>query len=216
MPTNFAQRKNRTQSSDQAHQLKVLRGLEGHGIAAFQLNPDGKIIAALAPAPTRNTCMPGPILYGNELDKLAIAPNEEMRRHFQLSPLDLVLTWGKLSDTQELKKFYYSHGYRFVYLRPNAHNAMPDAGSHLSHIHAIPATDAMREFLESLGQEDIVALTGHLVSVEGPGMNPWTSSLSRHDNGDGACEIFWIDNAQLESDRPGLLEFWVRRFEESF
>lgn len=141
------------------------------------------------------------------------SPSEFWAKHVELSPLDLVVTWGPLSDSAELRKFHFSHGYRVVYLSPRDTQALRDAGHYLSHIHAIPATDSIRNLLESFGPEDVVILSGSLVSVTAPGRQPWTSSLSREDN---KCEIFWIDNAQKELSRPGLIEFWVRRFEEWF
>jgi hypothetical protein len=141
------------------------------------------------------------------------SPTAFWAKHVELSPLDLVVTWGPMSDSAELRNFQFAHGYRVVYLSPRNQQARRDAGLHLSHIHAIPATPGIRSILESFGPEDVVTLQGSLVSVTSSGANPWTSSLSREDN---KCEIFWIDSAKKELGRPGLLEFWARKFREKF
>jgi hypothetical protein len=130
--------------------------------------------------------------------------------NFQLSPLDLVITWGRYSDTIMLQQFSFSHSYRVVSWMPKT-NMAGDLNPFLSHMHIIPANDGIRSVLEDMGPEDIVSLDGHLVSVEAPGMMPWTSSLSRTDNGNGACEIYWVDKALIESRRPSFWEFWKRK-----
>jgi hypothetical protein len=33
-------------------------------------------------------------------------------------------------------------------------------------------------------------------------MSPWTSSLSRPDSGDGACEIMWVDTVNPLDRHP--------------
>src|SRR5688572_13939817 len=75
------QRQARTEFAHQSRQAAVLRDFEGPVVDAFEFDADGKIVAALAPAPARSAGVPGARLERHELDQLAITANQEMRRH---------------------------------------------------------------------------------------------------------------------------------------
>src|SRR3972149_6538227 len=59
----------------------VLRVLEWHVVRAFELDAEGKIVAAAAPAPVRFAGVPRALFARHELDQLTIAPDQEVRRH---------------------------------------------------------------------------------------------------------------------------------------
>jgi len=71
------------QGHSQLRQSSILGMLKGHKVTAFELDTDGKIIAALTPMKARHAGMPGARIGRNELYYLAIAPNQEMRRYPQ-------------------------------------------------------------------------------------------------------------------------------------
>jgi len=50
----------------------------------------------------------------------------------------------------------------------------------------------VRKKLLSVRRHELVAMSGYLVAVSGPGSYQWRSSLSRDDTGGGACEVMWI------------------------
>lgn len=110
---------------------------------------------------------------------------------FQLSPLDLVVSWGPLSDSSVLQKVKFGHGHRVVYLEAQSPSFNP--GLFLSHIHAIPASEKIEHALAALNEDQGVYLKGKLVRVERNGWLPWESSLSRTDSG---CEIMWVEEAR--------------------
>jgi hypothetical protein len=60
-------------------------------------------------------------------------------------------------------------------------------------MHLIPATSDVREQLEDVRAGHIVHLRGYLVRVDGPNGYVWRSSLTRDDTGNGACELFYVE-----------------------
>jgi hypothetical protein len=64
--------------------------------------------------------------------------------------------------------------------------------SSLCNMHMLPGNNAVRDQLLDLKVGELFFARGFLVCVQRAGMNPWQSSLSREDTGDGACEIMWI------------------------
>ena len=73
------------QEGKQLVQPPVLNCLETLRIATFQFDPERKIIAARAAAPCGLAGVPGASLAGDELDQLAIAPDQKVCRNTQLA-----------------------------------------------------------------------------------------------------------------------------------
>ena len=65
--------------------------------------------------------------------------------------------------------------------------------SHSTNVHIIPATSEIASRCKSLRTGAIVHMSGDLVEASGPGISKWRSSLSRTDTGNGACELFYVD-----------------------
>jgi hypothetical protein len=63
-------------------------------------------------------------------------------------------------------------------------------------MHIIPATPAIAKQCKSLRAGSLVHLRGDLVEATGPGIGRWRSSLSRTDTGNGACELFYVDEIE--------------------
>ena len=65
-------------------------------------------------------------------------------------------------------------------------------------MHIIPATDYVQSVIDDIRQGDVVELSGHLVNVESDTDNwYWRSSQTRNDTGNGACELFWVDDVHI-------------------
>ena len=64
-------------------QRQILRRFEVQALQAFEFYADGVIIAAVAPAPVADACMPGSVVTAHKLPDLALARNEEVRGNFQ-------------------------------------------------------------------------------------------------------------------------------------
>jgi hypothetical protein len=110
-----------------------------------------------------------------------------------LSPVDVALGWGPMSDEAVLDQLDISQGERFVYALPRGPLSISPALVQLtfSNFHVIPADALVERELKSLRRGQVVRLAGLLVDVDRPGAARWRSSLARTDFGSGACEILF-------------------------
>ena len=118
-----------------------------------------------------------------------------------LAPVDLGVGWGPLSDSTLIDQLEFSQMGRFFYWRPRtASFPLPTATliSHLAQMHMIPATPSIEAKLRKLRPGQVVTASGYLVDIRGADGFTWSTSLSRTDTGDGACEVFWVE--RLETD----------------
>jgi hypothetical protein len=115
----------------------------------------------------------------------------------RLSPIDFALGWGPMSDTAVLEHFRVRQGGRFFSIHPDARAIdLQTAMRNASNMHLIPADDGMKQRLTKVKPGNIVHLRGQLVSVLGPNDFTWTSSLTRSDTGNGACELFYVESLE--------------------
>jgi hypothetical protein len=110
-----------------------------------------------------------------------------------LSPVDLALGWGPMSDEAVIDRIDISQAERFAYAIWDGPLPISDTLFHLtfSNFHVIPADAGIERALKSLRRGEVVRLQGLLVDVERPGAARWKSSLARTDFGAGACEILF-------------------------
>jgi hypothetical protein len=117
-------------------------------------------------------------------------------RESDLSPIDLTLGWGRLSDSAVLEQFSMYRGHRCFYWKPKARQ-MPipahEVVTHTANVHIIPADGRVAESLFRLRRGSVVELAGLLVEVKAGDGWKWKSSLTREDSGPGACEVMWVD-----------------------
>jgi hypothetical protein len=118
-----------------------------------------------------------------------------------LSPLDVALGWGEMSNPAVLSHFCYYQAKRFFniasYTSYTNEAAKIHPYWHVANIHIIPATAAVTRALSSLHPNMMVRLVGSLVEVRqvrNGYKSPiiWKSSLVRTDEGDGACELLYL------------------------
>jgi hypothetical protein len=115
-----------------------------------------------------------------------------------ISPLDLALGWGGMSDPKIYGKMTILQSFRWYWYfwSGEAPLAESEIASSSANTHIIPADSAVRNKLFWLRAGDAVDLTGYLVEVSGPNEFTWRSSLSRTDTGDGACEVMWVESVK--------------------
>ncbi|HEX9081415.1 MAG TPA: hypothetical protein VF768_03995 [Holophagaceae bacterium] len=121
-------------------------------------------------------------------------------RAAQLSPVDLALGWGPMSDTRVLDALTIRQGERWYFWHA-AQLPVPPAeiASHSANMHMIPATEWVAHRLNRARPGQIVHLEGQLVRADGPDNWHWVSSLSRTDTGDGSCEVVWVERAEVSN-----------------
>jgi hypothetical protein len=116
----------------------------------------------------------------------------------KLSPVDLALGWGPMSDESVLAGIEISQSGRFYYWRTDQ---LPIPQKHIevnsANMHLIPATSTVERRLKKVRPGQVVRFDGYLVEVEGPNNWHWRSSLTREDTGDGACEVVWIEHFSI-------------------
>jgi hypothetical protein len=123
------------------------------------------------------------------------------RRNYQydpaaaLVPVDLALGWGVMSDQHILDQLQISQSMRCYWYEYQLPPPIPatEIASHSSNMHSIPATPEIASKCRALRTGSLVHLIGDLVEATGPGIQTWTSSLSRTDTGNGACELFYVE-----------------------
>ncbi|NLN45157.1 MAG: hypothetical protein GX153_01125 [Clostridiaceae bacterium] len=111
----------------------------------------------------------------------------------QVSPMDLVLAWGIMNQPDVETHISYSQSGRWYQIRygPDIPVNASYITENTANVHLIPASDQIASRMADIRVNDWVTLEGQLAQVvfqEGT----WTSSLTRSDAGDGACEILYV------------------------
>lgn len=122
------------------------------------------------------------------------AERYRMGREAELSPVDLALGWGPMSDSAVLDRLQISQGNRFYFYRWSDQPPIRPSAivEHSANMHMIPASDEIRKRLNQVRAGQIVALSGYLVRVQTADGWHWNSSMTRSDSGNGACELVWV------------------------
>ena len=121
-------------------------------------------------------------------------------------PMDVALVWGPIADPSVLShlKFHLSQRYvSYWYDAGTPAVAVGKLPSHIANNHLIPANDEVADALARITVGDLVTLRGKLVDVDihdaaGRQVFHARTSLSRDDVGSGACEIIWVEAAEVE------------------
>lgn len=111
-----------------------------------------------------------------------------------LSPLDLALAWGPMSDTKNVEKVTFSHSHRYYHYRiTDPDLAVPTVAHHSANVHLIPANNDVYADLLQVKPGEFISMKGKLVEVRSADGFYWKSSLTRTDTGMGACELLWVE-----------------------
>jgi hypothetical protein len=116
-----------------------------------------------------------------------------------VSPLDIAVGWGPMSDSAVLADIDIRQSGRFYFWRYENEPPIPTPviESHSANWHLVPANDVVWRKLRSLRVGDVVQLDGMLVNLENPEVGTMTTSLRRDDTGAGACEIIYVEKASV-------------------
>ncbi len=137
--------------------------------------------------------------------KALVLGREDYRddREAELSPMDLALGWGPMSDRtvlsavdiRQAERFYFWSVERFPVPREEIeHNS--------ANMHIIPADAAVAAELAEIRSGELVSLRGYLVEAHSSDRWRWTSSLTREDTGNGACELVWVEAVERTGAAP--------------
>ncbi len=116
-------------------------------------------------------------------------------READLSPVDLALGWGNMSDeavTDQIEISQSGRWYRWYT------NTLPipvrEIETHSANMHLIPADSFVKGAIDKARTGDIIELRGKLVEVKSSDGWGWKSSMTREDTGDHACEVIWVED----------------------
>lgn len=123
-------------------------------------------------------------------------------REAALSPVDLALGWGPMSDEAVLDQISISQSNRFYFWEASQ---LPISKAEITensaNMHLIPANDRVEKNLKRIRNGHIVRIQGMLVEVRGQDGWQWKSSTTRMDTGNGACELIWVEDLSLTDRR---------------
>lgn len=121
--------------------------------------------------------------------------NYVLGREADLSPTDLALGWGPMSESKVLAQLSIRQSgrwYRWQTLQTGYPIPRIEIERNSANMHMIPANEQVARALKNVRQNEIISLTGYLVNVIAADGWHWKSSLSRNDTGEGACELIWV------------------------
>jgi hypothetical protein len=111
----------------------------------------------------------------------------------ELSPTDLAVGWGPMSDEVVLNKIDISQGQRFFYWHVNEFPIpQHEIEVHAANMHIIPANESIKRKLEEVRVGQKVKIKGQLIEAKREDGWHWRSSLSREDIGSGSCELMYV------------------------
>lgn len=113
-----------------------------------------------------------------------------------LSPIDLALGWGRMSDQAILDQITVRQSGRWYYTRYKLPPPIPEGEiiRTSANMHMIPADGSVERALKTLRPGDLIRIRGYLVDVDHDSGWMWRTSLTRTDTGQGACEIIYVED----------------------
>lgn len=118
---------------------------------------------------------------------------------------DFGLAWGRMSETQIFNQFEWDQHKRFLIYAARESVVRKNGGkdyvnSHIANVHLIPKDWTIESKLNRVKRYDMITLKGYLVDVYKGNKVSYTS-VSRNDNGAGACEIMFVTDIQIKKTR---------------
>lgn len=119
-------------------------------------------------------------------------------REAELSPVDWVLGWGKMSDESVLKVIDVHQSGRWYHWRSEAPPIpIREIETHSANMHMIPSNPEVAKAIKRVRQGDIVRIDGMLIQAQGANGTRWISSLTRNDTVGGACEVVYLKSVVI-------------------
>ncbi|MFH0778678.1 MAG: hypothetical protein V2A71_08615, partial [Candidatus Eisenbacteria bacterium] len=147
---------------------------------------------------THRDCAVKPLASFHVKARVLSKKNYRLGREAKLSPVDLALGWGPMSDERTLNRVstsqfdrYYTWSVKEFFI-PRAEIERNSANMHM-----IPASPDVERALKTLRKGSLVEFEGYLVEITAPDGWRWKSSLSRSDTGGGACEVVWVEELNV-------------------
>ena len=132
--------------------------------------------------------------------KVLSRENYHLGRESDLSPVDLALGWGRMSDEGVLESIKISQSNRWYYWRTDEPPIpVNEISGHSANMHLIPENKQVASAIKGTRKGDIVEFSGSLIRVDAADGWQWSSSLSRSDTGASSCELIWVDSYKIQN-----------------
>lgn len=120
-------------------------------------------------------------------------------READLAPMDLALGWKRMAEPAVYRQLDITQGRRWYFYRWQGEPPIPvqEIIESSANMHLIPANTAVEKILRKARAGNLVRLTGHLVNATDASGWRWNSSLTRTDSGANACELVFVETAQV-------------------
>lgn len=113
----------------------------------------------------------------------------------RLVPVDVAVGWGRMSDQVVLDQLVLTMGNRFFFYEWQGQPplAQDEIMRSAANNHVVAASDEVARAVDRLHVGQLVEMRGWLVDATGPDGFRWRSSRRRDDTGNGACELFLVE-----------------------
>lgn len=127
--------------------------------------------------------------------------NFSVGRESKLSPVDLALGWGPMSDQSVIDQIEISQSNRWYHWKTDKYPIPREQISlNSANVHIIPKDEVVEEELDKVYKGSLIEMKGYLVEVNASDGWHWKSSLKRDDTAGGSCELFWVEQLDVLDD----------------
>jgi hypothetical protein len=120
--------------------------------------------------------------------------NFSVGKESEISPFDLALGWGPMSDQNIIDKIDISQSNRWYRWKADV---LPIPAREISlnsaNVHIIPKDKTIDKKFDEVYKGSLIEMKGYLVEMTNTEGWRWKSSLKRDDTAGGSCELFWVD-----------------------
>jgi hypothetical protein len=119
----------------------------------------------------------------------------------EISPIDVAIGWGPMSDSALLGQLKLSQSGRFLHWTSSKQPTVSweVINRSAANMHVIPADSIVLKKLTNARVGDLVEIEGELVDVKRNDGWRWNTSMTRDDQGGGACEVIYVTNVVIRS-----------------
>jgi len=124
--------------------------------------------------------------------------NFSLGKESEISPFDLALGWGLMSDQSIIDKIDISQSNRWYRWKADI-LPLPkrEISLNSANVHIIPKDDTIEEKFDKVYKGSLIEMKGYLVEVTTANGWRWRSSLRRDDTAGGSCELFWVEYLEV-------------------
>ncbi|MCR5250493.1 MAG: hypothetical protein K6E50_07805 [Lachnospiraceae bacterium] len=149
-------------------------------------------------------------LYAYEIEALVLHTQDYPQTDLggKLAPRDLALGWGSVAQYNEVIDFHWGQTGRWYFWHVDSWEELAPVGGEEEvscqscNNHLIAADSSVKRTIGRMRRGDHIKLKGYLidlkaVSESGSSVFTWTSSVTRTDTGNHACELIYVTDARI-------------------